>query len=46
MGFLKWKDWVGGALNVFKETPASDIGEGLIRHEWQGDKYNVQQVLI
>ena len=44
MGFLKWKDWVGGALNVFKETPASDIGEGLIRHEWQGDKYNVQQI--
>lgn len=43
MGFLNWKDWVGGALNVFKETPASDIGEGLIRHEWQGDKYNVQQ---
>ena len=43
MGFLKWKDWIGGALNVFKETPASDIGEGLIRHEWQGDKYNVQQ---
>ncbi|ACZ07748.1 Uncharacterised protein [Sebaldella termitidis] len=44
MGFLKWKDWAGGALNVFKETPASDIGEGLIRHEWQGDKYNVQQI--
>ena len=43
MGFTKWKDWIGEAINVFKETPASDIAEGLIRHEWQGDKYDVRQ---
>ena len=44
MGFTKWKDWIGEAINVFKETPASDIAEGLIRTEWQGDKYDVRQV--
>ena len=41
MGYKKWEDWQGGALDVWKETPASDIGEGLTRHEWQGEKYNL-----
>lgn len=41
--FKNWQDWQGGALDVWKETPASDIGEGLIRHEWQGEKYSLLQ---
>ena len=41
--YKKWQDWQGGALDVWKETPASDIGEGLIRHEWQGEKYGLSQ---
>ena len=41
--YKNWQDWQGGALDVWKETPASDIGEGLTRHEWQGEKYNLSQ---
>ncbi len=41
--YKNWQDWQGGALDVWKETPASDIGEGLTRHEWQGEKYSLLQ---
>ena len=43
MGYKKWEDWQGTALDVWEETPASDIGAGLIRHVWQGEKYGVLQ---
>lgn len=41
--YKKWLDWQGGALDVWEEKPASDIGVGLIRHEWQGEKYSLLQ---
>ncbi len=44
MNYIKWKDAKGGALNVWKESTASDIGEGLKRLEWQGENYDVQQI--
>ena len=41
MAYKKWEDWQGEALDVWEETPASDIGAGLIRHVWQGEKYGL-----
>ena len=41
MAYKKWEDWQGEALDVWEETPASDIGAGLIRHVWRGEKYGL-----
>ncbi len=39
--YKNWQDWQGEALDVWEETPASDIGAGLIRHIWQGEKFGL-----
>ena len=34
----KVKDWIGPSLDVYKVENASDVGVGLCRHIWQGEK--------
>lgn len=34
----KVKDWIGPSLDVYKVENANDVGVGLCRHIWQGEK--------
>ena len=38
MGLKKFVDWEGNDLDVYKVKDASDVGVGLTRHEWQGER--------
>lgn len=38
----KIKDWIGSNLDVYRVTNASDVGAGLVRHEWQGENFATQ----
>lgn len=38
----KIKDWIGINLDVYRVTNASDVGAGLVRHEWQGENFATQ----
>ena len=38
MGLKKFADWEGNDLDVYKVKDASDVGVGLTRHEWQGER--------
>ena len=42
MGLKKFKDWEGDNLDVYKIKDASDVGVGLTRHEWQGERTATQ----
>lgn len=38
MALKKFVDWEGNDLDVYKVKDASDVGVGLTRHEWQGER--------
>ena len=40
--FKKFVDWLGPHLDIFKIKDASDVGAGLTRHEWYGEKTALQ----
>ncbi|WP_369713419.1 hypothetical protein AB8B23_03365 [Leptotrichia sp. HSP-342] len=42
MALKKFKDWEGNNLDVYKIKDASDVGVGLTRHEWQGERTATQ----